>query len=136
MQTSFSLITELACYFFPNRPFATPDQPFVGALVVLRAFNPTSIPLSHEDERAECIRPYKAWSDLRFGATQSRLILNGRRTPVQSALSPYRSGVVLDFRSVYIERPVLASRSCPTAETTASDVYGLSYFVRRVLLSE
>jgi hypothetical protein len=48
-----SLITELAC--FPDRPFATPDQPFVGALVVLRAFNPTSIPLSHEDDRAEAM---------------------------------------------------------------------------------
>jgi len=57
--------------------------------------------------------------------------------PVQSSLPAYRSGVVLDFRSVYIARRGLAcSPPIRLQKQRASGAWRLSYFIRRVLRLE
>src|SRR5258706_14010181 len=61
----------------------------------------------------------------------------GQWTPVQSSLPAYRSGVVLDFRSVYIARRGLAcSPPIRRQKQRASDAGRLSYFIGRVLRLE
>jgi hypothetical protein len=61
----------------------------------------------------------------------------GHWTPVQSSLPAHRSGVVLDFRSVYIARRVpVCSPPIRRQKQKASDAWRLSYFNRRVLRLE